>query len=118
MATKNDIAKSEVERKIALAFGDDFIGVQDKKIYVWADGGGEKLQVAISMTCPKIWLEQESKPAAQAAPSANKGTTPPWEDDGWDFSTPEITESKPQPKVELSQEEEDNIAKLMERLGL
>ena len=46
-------AKVVVENKIKEAFGNDFIGIADKKIYVWADDGGEKVQVAISMTCPK-----------------------------------------------------------------
>lgn len=50
---KGAIAKELVAKKIAEAFGEDYLGEQDKKIYVQAYEGGEKVQVAISMTCPK-----------------------------------------------------------------
>ena len=36
-------AKDYVEAKIKEAFGDDFIGTIDKKVYVWAYEGGEKI---------------------------------------------------------------------------
>lgn len=49
-------AKVNVENKIREAFGNDFAGMQDKKLYVWADDGGEKVQIAISLTCPKTPL--------------------------------------------------------------
>lgn len=123
MATKNDIAKSEVERRIANAFGEDFVGVQDKKIYVWADAGGERIQIAISMTAPKVWLEGGSAAKPVAPTTSDAGVVPPWEEDpngsGWDFSAP------PEPKfesvketTELTDEEKQNIATLMARLGL
>ena len=47
-------AKLHVIEKIAAAFGTDYIGEFDKKIYVWSTEGGEKMQVAIAMTCPKV----------------------------------------------------------------
>jgi hypothetical protein len=50
---KGAIAKEAVIKKIAAAFGEDYLGEQDKKIYVQAYEGGEKVQVAISLTCPK-----------------------------------------------------------------
>lgn len=53
MAIKGAIAKEAVIKKIAAAFGEDYLGEQDKKIYVQAYEGGEKVQVAISLTCPK-----------------------------------------------------------------
>ena len=53
MAIKGAIAKEAVIKKIAAAFGEDYLGEQDKKIYVQAYEGGEKIQVAISLTCPK-----------------------------------------------------------------
>lgn len=37
------IAKEEVIRKIADAFGESFIGEVDKKIYLWANDGGERV---------------------------------------------------------------------------
>ena len=50
---KGNIAQEYVIDKIKSAFGEDFIGEQDKKFYVWGIEGGEKVQVAISLTCPK-----------------------------------------------------------------
>lgn len=121
MATKNDIAKSEVERRIANAFGEDFVGVQDKKIYVWADAGGERIQIAISMTAPKVWLESAAKPTPATPKTA--GEIPPWEEDsaggGWDFSAPsEPKFESVKETTELTDEEKENIATLMARLGL
>lgn len=124
MATKSDIAKSEVERKIALAFGDDFIGVQDKKIYVWADAGGERIQIAISMTAPKVWIEGESAAKPTVVTPKVAGDVPPWEEDtsgtGWDFSAPSQVNvvATPPAASEITKEEKENIATLMARLGL
>lgn len=53
MAARGANAKTAVEKKIAEAFGSDFIGVYDKKLYVWANDGGERVQIAINLTCPK-----------------------------------------------------------------
>ena len=50
---KGSEAKEYVIRKIKETFGEDFVGEQDKKIYVWGQEGGEKVQIAISLTCPK-----------------------------------------------------------------
>ena len=38
---------------LAESFGKDWIGESDKKYYVWANDGGERVQIAISLTCPK-----------------------------------------------------------------
>lgn len=38
---KGSNAKTAVQKKIAEAFGDNFIGEYDKKLYVWANDGGE-----------------------------------------------------------------------------
>lgn len=51
---KGQIAKTAVEQKIQTAFGADYIGTYDKKLYVWANDGGERVQIAISLTCPKV----------------------------------------------------------------
>ena len=59
---KGQIAKTAVEQKIAAAFGADFIGTYDKKLYVWANDGGEKVQIAISLTCPKVQVSTIDAP--------------------------------------------------------
>ena len=43
MAVKGTAAKAEVTKRIAAAFGTDFIGEFDKKIYVTATENGEKV---------------------------------------------------------------------------
>lgn len=50
---KGNIAKAAIANKLQEVFGNDYAGEQDKKYYIWADDGGEKVQIAISMTCPK-----------------------------------------------------------------
>lgn len=46
-------AKANIEKKLKEAFGEDFVGVYDRKVIIWADDDGERVQIAISMTCPK-----------------------------------------------------------------
>lgn len=95
MARGND-AKNEVIKRLQEAFGADYIGEVDKKHYVWANENGEKLQIAIALTCPKTFVEA-------AAPASNK----------LDFSV--VT---PVQSVEISEEEKKNLADLMAKLGL
>lgn len=54
------IAKDKVLDKIKEVFGSDFIGEYQKKYYVWAEDGGEKVQIAIALTCPKTQVETVS----------------------------------------------------------
>jgi hypothetical protein len=100
-------AKLAVINKLAEAFGNDYIGEYDKKQYVWANDGGERVQIAISLTCPKTPIE-----------IANVV-----DDDGdWDFSDSKpkasavaVTNAAP---AEITEQEQQNIADLMARLGL
>jgi hypothetical protein len=87
---KGNIAKQVVEDKIKEVFGSDYIGVFDKKLYVWADDGGERVQVALAMTCPKIFVGDDIP-----------------------VETPDVF--KP---VDISDDEQQNIKELIERLGL
>lgn len=96
---RGSIAKNSVEQKIIEAFGTDFVGIADKKLYVWADDGGEKVQIAISMTCPKVNLE----------------TTPSEETPTNSFIEGVIPKT---PVVEMTPEEEANIQNLLKRLNL
>lgn len=103
---RGSIAKTAVEKKIAEAFGESFIGLYDKKLYVWANDGGEQVQIAISLTCPKNFIE------------VNKEV-----DTGgdWDFTDdgPKMAVAvNPTGPAEITEEEVDNLKKLMERLGL
>ena len=99
MARGND-AKSQVEKKIVKALGDDYIGTFDKKIYTWAMDDGERIQVAISMTCPKTFIGNEPK------------------NDSLDFDAMEnpgqVSSFKP---AEITEEETANVNKLLAELG-
>lgn len=102
-------AKIVVENKIKEAFGNDFIGVADKKIYVWADDGGERVQIAISMTCPKTGI-------AGGDPIAPKDNDP----GDWNFEDAPAGDAKPDAfkPAEVSEEEISRINDLMNRLGI
>ena len=98
-------AKTNIENKLKEAFGKDFVGIYDKKIYVWADDGGERVQIAISMTCPKVEVGNIDLTSAAGG--------------GHDFSEPTIvtapTTSQP---AEITKEEEATIEDLIAALGL
>lgn len=103
---RGTIAKERVEKKIAEAFGEDWIGIHDKKLYIWANDGGERVQIAISLTCPKTPIQVEN------------GNTDANGD--WDFSdTPKmnVAVSAAEP-AEITEEEVENLQKLLEKLGL
>lgn len=110
MASKGTIAKATVEKKIAEAFGADFLGISDKKIYLnVSDGGAEKIQVALSMTCPKTPVDFGVVATPVTTLSDKEiNEIPPWED---------IPTFAPK-KAEITQEERENVYKLMEKLGL
>lgn len=59
MAKRGEGAKNNVVKKIQEAFGEDFVGIKDKKIYVNAidSPNNEKLQIAITLTLPKAAVE-------------------------------------------------------------
>ena len=101
---KGQIAKEKVADKIKSAFANDYIGEFDKKHYVWADdGNGQKVQIAIALTCPKVLRGVE-----ETAPTALN-----FDDD--DLPAVQAAAFKP---AEISQEEQDTLAELMAKLGL
>lgn len=105
---KGAIAKDWVAKKIAQTFGPAFVGEYDKKLYVWAEENGEKIQIAISMTCPKVPVGAETIDF-----KAEPGDSLNFED----MSAAPIAGGKAAP-AEITDEEKKNIAELMARLGL
>ena len=101
---RGSIAKEEVVKKLKDAFGANFIGEIDKKVYIWADDGGERVQIAISMTCPKN-------------PVATINTKELNYNTGIDFTNEDTVVIVPE-KTEISDEEKANVRKLMQRMGL
>jgi hypothetical protein len=96
MAAKGTVAKTKVEEIIKEACGKDYIGIFDKKIYVWADDGGEKTQISLALTCPKTMVGIDTSK-------------------GFDFENPVLVA---EPSSEITEEEKNTIADLMARLGL
>ena len=97
---RGSIAKQAVVEKIKSLYGKDYIGEASNKYYVWEDDGGERVQIAIQLTCPKNLLE----------------TTPVRViNGGLDFSN-----SAPETKknTEFTEEEKDTINRLIAELGL
>lgn len=105
---KGAVAKEAVVRKLASAFGNNFIGEFDKKVYVWENDGGEMVQIAISLTCPKNPIQVDTSVSTDSG--------------DWDFSdTPKINTAVAVANAapaEITEEEKDNIANLMAKLGL
>lgn len=98
MAVRGSVAKLFVENKIKEMFGENFIGSADKKLYVLADDGGQKVQIAISLTCPKVGLDIEGNGFVDDAGIIGTYTG--------------------EPVIEITPEEEENIQTLIKKLNL
>ena len=103
MAARGNAAKEAVVKKIAEAFGEDFLGENSKKYYIRAKENGQYVQIAISLTCPKT----------------------PVEDFGaLDFGNNELNFEDGSPiapvkkTTEITPAEEENLKELLQRLGL
>ena len=103
---KGTIAKQQVINKIQSAFGNDFIGEYDKKIYVCGQENGERVQVALSLTCPKVPVEISSAPITG---DFN------FEDDA--PSNVVVAAGAYQP-AEITDDERERVVDLMKKLGL
>ena len=101
---KGTIAKEKVTKAIADAFGADYVGEFDKKLYVWADDGGNRIQVCIALTCPKVYRGVEETEATEMS----------FDDDEESAAEPSGA-FKP---ADITKEEQDTLADLMSRLGL
>ena len=101
MATKGSLAKENVLRKIINALGSDYIGEFDKKYFCWADDGGQRIQVSIALTCPKMYRGVEETDTNEmnfeetAATATSVGFKP----------------------AEITEQEQETLAGLMAKLG-
>lgn len=98
---KGAVAKEQIAKKMAEVFGADWIGERDKKYYLWANENGERIQIAISMTCPKT-------PVGEAGATADSNVL--------NFEDGATVGGETQ--VEITVDEKKNVADLMARLGL
>ena len=102
---KGTIGKQNVINKIKAAFGADFIGEYDKKIYVWTQENGERIQIALSLTCPKVQV------AVTDAPATGDFN---FEDDA---PSTVVAAGAFQP-ADITTEERERVNDLMKKLGL
>ena len=98
-------AKLDIVNRLQAAFGQDWIGEYDKKYFVWGRENGEKVQIAISLTCPKV--------AVEVSTSAQTGDFN-FEDDAPNVV---VAASGYQP-AEITDDERDRVRDLMKMLGL
>lgn len=101
---RGDLAKQSAIATIQAAFGDDFVGLIDKKLYVNVKDGpnGDAVQLSIALTMPKTPV---SASAASVTTPATDGNAAAWE-------------SKPATPTELSAEDKAKVADLCARLGI
>ena len=99
------IGKQNVINKMKQAFGADFIGEYDKKIYVWTTENGERIQIALSLTCPKVPVAISDNPTTG--------------DFNFEDDAPNVVVAAGayQP-AEITKEERERVNDLMQRLGL
>lgn len=107
MARGND-AKEKLINKIIAALGNNYVGCFDRKYYFNSEENGEKVQIAISMTCPKTPVGADNIDF-----KAEPGDSLNFED----MSAAPITGGAAT-SAEISETEKKNIAELMARLGL
>lgn len=98
---RGSVAKEKLINKIIEKLKDSYVGLHDKKYYFEEDDGGERVQIAISLTCPKNNIEIDGAAAAQPTNAFDFGEAPP----------------KREP-AKISEQEQQNIAELLKKLGL
>jgi hypothetical protein len=101
MALKGTILKKEITDKILEVFPGSFLYNDGKEIRIPGMEEGQLLQVKVALTCAKTNVEQNGE---NAIPGEEMPVT--------------TTETVSQTSVEVSQEEKDNVKKLMASLGL
>ena len=94
---KGTEAKANLINRFRTAVGDDFICEKDKKFYFWSSENGERIQVAVSMTVPKVLVEC----------TASGGDL--------DFSDDDDTKHE---TVEMKEDEKAILDRLIKELGL
>lgn len=103
MASKGTVSKEKVFAELAKIFGENWVGVFDKKGYINFMEDGAPVQVCVSLTCPK-----------NPVGNAEAAQTPEPQTLDWS-ATPAAT---PAPVAEVTEEEKQNISDLLARLGL
>ena len=98
---KGALAKEALIKRFAAAVGNDYCGDADKKYYFWSVENGERVQIAVSMTCPKTPVEFQGHGGDLNFDEDGGGSTPP-------AASP----------VKMSDDEAATLERLMNELGL
>jgi hypothetical protein len=107
---KGQAAKQEVIATILEAFGDNAFMYNDgKEVRVNCSENGEKVQIKIALTCAKVMVEAGADNAIPGAGIKKDNASP--------FPEP-LANKTVDTKVEVTDEEKENVAKLMASLGL
>lgn len=103
MALKGTILKKEITDKILATFEGSFLYNDGKEIRIPGYEDGQLLQVKVALTCAKTNVEQNGENALPGEEASTPQET-----------TPNISKAD----VEPTQEEKDNVKRLMASLGL
>lgn len=93
-------AKTNFIKRLSTALGADYIGEVDKKFYVWSMENGERIQLAIALTCPKTPVTVQG----------NGGDL--------NFEDDDIPVAPVSRKAEMDAEEKATLERLMKELDL
>jgi hypothetical protein len=102
MALKGTILKKEITDKILATFEGSFLYNDGKEIRIPGIEDGQELQVKVALTCAKTNVSPDGENALP----------------GEDTPVVATVSNVSQAPVEATQEEKDNIKKMMEVLGL
>ena len=109
MAAKGQAVKQEVMATILETFGDKaFLYNSGKEIRINCAENGEPVQIKVTLTAAKVAVEAGEDNAVPGAGIKKDNASP----------FPEPLENKADVKVEVTDEEKANVAKLMASLGL
>lgn len=97
-------AKIYIGNKLKEIFKEDYVGENGGKHYVYANDGAEKVQIAISLTCPKTPIDTVDVTSAFG--------------DGMDFEAAPVVAQTTFTPAEITEQETQNIAEMMAALGL
>lgn len=96
-------AKEALIKRFITAVGNDYAGTEnDKDYYFWSQENGERVQIKVSMTCPKTPVEFEGN-----------GGDLNFEDDGGGGNN-----SPAANPVKMSEDEQATLERLMKELNL
>lgn len=113
MAVKGTEAKERLMKKIIGAVpAEDYVGCVDKKYYFWSIEDGQKTQVCLTLTCPKTPVEVDGSNVFVAASMGMSR-----DNNRIDFEDMPAVPTAAK-KVEITEEEKANIAKLLKELNL